>query len=298
MAFELNHDEPVGDGLSRVAKKTLSKGIDALAEGQPVEAVHDARKTVKKLRAIVSLVDGTARHLRPVKKSLRRVARRLSPLRDAHAIAETCRRLVGKSPTNLQPTLRAIARSLAARARQLERDAFHDELREDTRRKLRRAKRALRRTHLDRVSDAAAAAGVKRAYRRARRALREARASGNPVDFHQWRKEVKTLWYHARLLGAQWHMQESIESLGHIEEWLGEDHNVAILRERLARHRQWRVPALLTGIEESCERYQAELRRQAVAVGEQFFAEPPGAFVRHVRAAQGTEPPRREQQAA
>jgi CHAD domain-containing protein len=297
MAFELNRDEPVDAGLERLAKKTLSKGLAALAKAPTADAVHEARKSVKKIRAIVSLVERSAGHTRPIRKSLRRASRRLSPLRDARAIADTCTRLVDESPNNLRPVLRAIARSLAARARRLERKAFERDLRGDTRRTLRRTRRALRQARLDRVGEQAVGDGVQRAYRRARRALRDAQASGGPEDFHRWRKRVKTLWYHARLLVTHWRTHDAVDTLGKIEEWLGEDHNVGVLRERLASKRRWRVPSVVSAIGHTCDRYQAELRRQAMAAGEGFFADQAGAFVRRVRAAPRRQP-RREAHAA
>ena len=78
--------------------------------------------------------------------------------------------------------------------------------------------------------------GLARGYRRGRRALREAVDRPTDEHVHEWRKSVKTLWYHVRLLepAAPSVFAPAIEALDHLAEALGDDHDLAVLVERLA----------------------------------------------------------------
>lgn len=81
-------------------------------------------------------------------------------------------------------------------------------------------------------------AGLLRSYERGRRGLDCARESEEAADLHQWRKRVKDLWYHERLLApvcgrvVQGHAKE----LDRIAELLGDDHDLAVLREQLTQN--------------------------------------------------------------
>jgi CHAD domain-containing protein len=123
--------------------------------------------------------------------------------------------------------------------------------------------------------------------------LADAEARGDADRFHRWRKRVKTLWYHARLLASRWHTQQAVGALAQLEDWLGEDHNVAVLRERLADMPDLRDSTLWDAIDAICRDYQTELRDQALAAGRRFYAERPKAFVRRWRARDRREPRRR-----
>ena len=58
-AFRLRSDEPVGKGIARMAHGRIGHALEELGgttDSAPEEAVHEARKDVKKLRALLRLV--------------------------------------------------------------------------------------------------------------------------------------------------------------------------------------------------------------------------------------------------
>ena len=79
--------------------------------------------------------------------------------------------------------------------------------------------------------------GLLRAYRRGRQAFAHARATGEMEDLHAWRKRVKDLWYHERLLAptcgptVRGHAKE----LDRLSDLLGDDRDFAILRQELTQ---------------------------------------------------------------
>ena len=286
MAFAVKRSENVGDGLARVAKKTLSKAIEAVDSASTADAIHAVRKSTKKVRAIMVLVESRVGHTRRVEKRLRRIGRSLSPLRDAHAVLETFGHLAKRAAASDRDAFDAAGRVLQASSEQLDRAARRDDLLADARRSLKRARRDVRDVHLDDGVDLSeVVGGVKRAYRRGRRAMAAAADAGTADEFHQWRKRVKTLLYEVRLLAP--HLSRAgvlVRAVRQLEEWLGEDHNVAVLRDQLANDRRLRMPARREPIERLCIAYQAELRQKALALGQRVYTDAPKQFIERLTA--------------
>src|SRR5262245_11696530 len=104
----------------------FSAALSALARREPDdEAIHEARKSVKKIRSILRLLRddlgprGTREEAR-----LRTAAHALSALRDADATAETLDTLHGRYPQVVDGEVRrAVTRGLRGRQRRTRRGA-------------------------------------------------------------------------------------------------------------------------------------------------------------------------------
>jgi CHAD domain-containing protein len=74
--------------------------------------------------------------------------------------------------------------------------------------------------------------GLRRVYKRGRNRLAEAYAEPAPEKFHKWRKRVKYLWYHTRILKPLWPnlLDELADELHDLSDYLGDDHDLAELR--------------------------------------------------------------------
>ena len=120
--------------------------------------------------------------------------------------------------------------------------------------------------------------GIERIFRKGRAALL-ARKRPGPENFHNWRKRVKDHWYHVRLLEDLWTewMQGYEASLKDAETWLGDDHNLVILRELLIRE-----PGLfgksIELVVDRIGRQQRKLRTNAESLGERIYREKPGIW--------------------
>src|SRR3954454_9500537 len=94
MAYRLSlADDPPGE-LRRCAREQLDNAIEQLVKRRaddPVQAVHDARKSVKKTRSLLPLVrsDLGGSAYRRENAAVREAARRLSDVRDADVLVET-----------------------------------------------------------------------------------------------------------------------------------------------------------------------------------------------------------------
>src|ERR1700690_4419144 len=97
MSFQLKRKESVSDGIRRIVKREIGTALEQLASrGQSDEAVHEARKCLKKVRAALRLVrdelGGPA--YRRENFALRDAARPLTEVRDATMLVETLERLI------------------------------------------------------------------------------------------------------------------------------------------------------------------------------------------------------------
>ena len=109
------------------------------------------------------------------------------------------------------------------------------------------------------------------------------RGPRNPTaeSFHEWRKRVKDHWYHLRLLEGLWAESTRAyeKSLKELETFLGDDHNLAVLRERLGPGGE--TPGL-TDLFTAIDRRQTGLRDRAIQLGGRLYAQKPDEFVGHV----------------
>ena len=66
--------------------------------------------------------------------------------------------------------------------------------------------------------------------------MARARKSQRAVDFHEWRKQIKALWYELRLVeGSGPRIRRDVTALHRAEAWLGNEHNVVVLCDELSK---------------------------------------------------------------
>ncbi|MCW2996433.1 MAG: domain containing protein, partial [Conexibacter sp.] len=120
MSYRLDLDLPVPDALRAVLAERLRHAEDALREGDDATtAVHDARKDIKKARALLRLarpdLDGKA--YKRENTALREIARSLSAAREADVLAETLELVAPRLTGRLsEPELDALRGRVAERA--------------------------------------------------------------------------------------------------------------------------------------------------------------------------------------
>ena len=274
-AYPLNEDEPLPQGIRAVARGRIDHAIDELrakTDSTPEEAVHEARKDMKKLRALLRLARGELGKETFSRENacFRDAARELAGTRDSDVMLETLGALelppgVG---FDLRKAIEVERRQNGAGERVgAARDAVAI---------LKEARKRVDDWPLQRNSFDALAGGVDRAYRRGRRALKSARREPSVEALHEWRKRVKDLWYHHTLLRALWPpVMAAIGDEAHeLSDRLGDDHDLAVLASCVSENAQ-AGPDLF----EAVERRRAKLQAEAFALGARVYAEKPRAFV-------------------
>jgi CHAD domain-containing protein len=231
--FGLLPGERPAAGLRRAALGQLDLAIELLAgatDVTPEEAVHETRKAIKRLRAMMRLLEGElgAKRAGRERRLLRSLAKSLAGARDAEVMVQTLDGLMERHPRNLGRR-RALAelrghleRERAAAAARTERDAA---ARERALAELRALRARVASWRLrDRSAGRLAGPGLERIYRAGRDGRRRARkrksgargrksrargrksgargrksgARGRKSGaraLHRWRKHVKDLRY-------------------------------------------------------------------------------------------------------
>ena len=285
----LDKGERVPDGVRRIAREQLDMSIERL-EGDTGEdlgtAVHETRKSLKRLRATVRLARDEIgdEAYRRENVALRDAGRRLGGARDSQVLLETLDALTDRYPDQAPPERferfkRTLVGQHGAAQRRLHEGAAVAEVVGE----LRRARARVADWRLEREGLDALAPGFKRIYRRARRAYRTARQEPTTENLHELRKRAKYLWYAAQIArGAVPKKMKRIARRAHeLSNLIGEDHDLALLAQR-ATERSDRIPdATAAGdLELLVERRRDELQREALDLARRLFRKKPRKIVR------------------
>jgi len=296
MAYRLKPGESVRESLRRIAREELTSAASRLRQATARsrdEAIHEARKSIKKVRAILRLMRGELGGEYQIEnRRLRDVGRRLAVYRDGSVMIETLDQLgkqIGKNQANDRTTrtLAAIRRGLVENKRRQQRGTRMTDAMRRAGEALLAASARVNRWRLVMDGPVALAPGMETAYRRGRAGLTAARRHARPELCHEWRKRVKDHWYHLRLLENRWNpaTRAREKDLKQLETWLGEHHNLEVLSTKLAAEAVTRRKPdeaklgrkLIGGL-------QHELRHKAIALGERLYSEKPEEFRKNLAA--------------
>ncbi len=267
MPYAFEHDESVPAGVRRIMDEQIVRAREQLTDGgSPREKrIHNARKRFKETRALLRLVREPLGEQFALENAwFRDAGRDLASVRDADAVLEALEKL--ELPQALHDRVRK--KLAAGRA-----EAPLDELIADTQEQL-----VIAQGRIDLWPDMAdsfetLAAGLQRTYRDGRRAMKRA---DTPETLHEWRKHVKTHWYHAQLLRHVWPemMKSYADVLEELSHALGDHHDLHVLHESVAG-----APPELA---ETIDTRQRELERKARELGEKIYAERPSEFTARI----------------
>ena len=312
MSFELRSEESLRKGIRRIVRKQLDDALEELTgehRGQQDEAVHETRKCFKKVRAMLRLVRpviGT-KDYRAENTCLRDAARPLTEVRDAKILIETLDGLVehfqehiaGRAFADVRKALQDNLRSVRQRVLD-EQNAFTvvgEVVRQARERVKGWADVPNRRS--------AVSQGLEDTYRRGRAAFEGAAADPTVEALHEWRKQAKYQRYQLEVLRPLWpeRLEELATEADRMGELLGDDHDLAVLRQMLTDDPERFGDAgdreVLLALIDRC---RAELEQESMLLGRRFFQDKPRQFARRLKgywktwrrattAAQATEAP-------
>jgi hypothetical protein len=321
--FALLPGESPAEGLRRIALGQIDLALELLESGverDPARAVHETRKALKRLRALVRLLrdelpEGAYER---ENAALRDAGRRLAGARDGEVMVNTLEGLLKRHPRKLGQR-RRVARLRDRLSEERGRAAASAVLGDSsTRREVIGDLGAVRSRVLQwrlpqRPGMELAAGGLRRIYGDGRR--RYERAAGGKGDrsraMHEWRKRVKDLRHaaeamdragpgsgerarHGRRRGggrrrarrrreaARIHrLARRADALGEV---LGEDHDLAVFAARLRAD-----PAFQLGgrtrrtLLRLITRRRRQLRRRALREGARLYRRRPKAFLERMR---------------
>jgi CHAD domain-containing protein len=275
--------------VRRIAGGQLEMSIERL-DGDTDEdlgrAVHETRKSLKRVRATVRLVRDELgdEAYRRENVAFRDAGRRLGGARDSQVLLETLDALTDRyadeaPPERFERLKRTLVGQHGAAQRRLHEGAAVAEVLGE----LGHARAHVGGWQLEREGLDALAPGLKRIYRRGRRAYRTARQEPSTENLHELRKRAKYLWYAAQIVraAAPKKMRRIARRAHQLSDLIGEDHDLALLAQRANERRDRFADATAAGeLTVLVERRRAELQRGALELARRLFRKKPRTIVR------------------
>lgn len=292
--------KPRGGGLRLRRNVSLREGLLSAFSGillmarrhaaatslDPMRAVHDFRKSIRRARSVVALLRPALGRTaaRGLAEELRRAFRDTGDLRDTDVLTATLAAVSGDDPE-----LFVEAAEVAARLGANPKAADPGKVVRKALPILRRLPAALEVILPREYSTPDLERGLTRSYRRSQRAWTQAEQSRTDSDFHEWRKRVKELRYQVELLASTGSpsLKAREKALGVLARELGEVTDMSMLCrqiEALAADGGSGIASRLL------ERGRALVRERSEALltrGGEFFSDPPRAFALKALAERG-----------
>ena len=287
MAFHFKKRESPTKAVRRLGRERIGKALDHLRKCDRLEAIHNVRKEVKKVRAVLGLVrEATGGDTaRKSVKNLRAAGRLLRDARDAHVRPRTLERLVVhfKDRLPLNP-FSGIKRVLRQNCLLVTRKFLKGKSVSVVDRLLRKLNRRAGDLKVRTEGWAAIRSGLRESYRQGQSSLAVALKETTPENLHQWRKHVQDLWHQLRLLGPirPEDLRATTDQMKSLSQCLGDDHDLVMLwqfvNRRCARWHAGEVKLL----RQLVELRRKELQAEAFRLGSRFYREKPSAFCRRL----------------
>ena len=285
MAFRFKLDEPIEKGFRRIGAEQIERARrQVMAASDPVSEIHEARKCLKRTRALLRLArEGLGEQVFQTENArFRTISAQLAPARDDHVMRETILKLAADAPAHIQPAIQRLKVAILA--------DLADQPAPDRSGALTQLDRALnrfRRLKIEPDDFHTLERGLERSYRRGVRLFAVAYHDQGDESFHDWRKGAQSYWRHMALLSRAWpeHFDAGVGVARELSQILGNDHDLAILKLRVG---SLAPDALAANDRTAIERFICErqelLRRAARPRGDMIFSERPKAFARRIGA--------------
>ena len=278
MGYCFQAGEPVPDGLRRIVTEEIDRAIAQLGGSGGERSIHEARKCIKRIRALLRLRrPALGTRYAGENRVFRDIGRALSPIRDAAALIGTVEALSERyGPEQLSPVRAAMA--------QIKREREQDSA-PDVQSLVRRLTAARQRVNCwPKGADAFSTIGegLGRVYKAGRKTYAAALDDGSGESYHSWRKSAKYLMYHMKLIApaSPSGLKKLERILDELQEALGDDHNLTVLAQ-LADGNPERFGGedTLKFLHRAISKEQRRLRKKAGTRGSKMYSEKRGEFV-------------------
>lgn len=239
MGYRLRPDKPLASEIRSVAERQISKAIAdlELQPNGPHEAIHDARKRFKRIRALYRLLQPEDPQFRSRENArIRDIARSLSAVRDATALVETVGYLSDFAATDEEgDALEAALAILSARrdriaAEEHDLPAKMTAAASDCREAI-KALDTLEMFNAPGRNTKMLAKAWRKQLGKAHAALAACQDHGNDETYHDLRKSGHTYWMHLSLLREIWPsaMIAKQAECKTLVDLLGHEHDLSVL---------------------------------------------------------------------
>ena len=289
MGYVFKQQESIATNMNRILSEEVRSALEALGNpGEATgEAIHSVRKRIKKIRALFRLVRSELKEkdFKRVNAFYRSIGQQLSSLRDATVMIKTLDKLRQAQPTSVSPKVFTTLHKALLVQQEQAANAFFDDPTQlgGVIQAFEQASQRVSCFSKRHKGFRLLAPNLKGIYRRARKALKVATHKPSIDHLHELRKEIKTLWYHTRLLQPIWSglFKAYEHEFGRLGELLGDDHDFGVMAQviesdRLLVRSQQTKEALLQGLHAQ----RTQLQQQIYPLANRLLTEKAGVFVK------------------
>ena len=289
MGYRFKENESTPDGIKRISLEQIDLAHERLSlkTRNRDRAVHEARVCFKKIRAVLRLVYGELGRdiFRLENREYRDAGRQLSKARVTAVVAGTLEELVRHFNKQLvEPDIKTLRKRLRrAKAEQ------HIDKKQTLQvaEALSSARQRVETWPINKDGFSVLRAGLRRVDKRGRARFELARVARTTDNLHEWRKQVKYLWYQVCILNPMW--PKPLDVLAHelskLADYLSEDHDLALLsRTAIEQAQALGDPGEVEKLILLVDQRRILLQAKAAALGARIYAEKPKAFVNRMQA--------------
>ncbi len=287
MAYRFKLNESLTRGVRRIGLAQLELAEQRLKDtSDPVVAVHEARKSLKRTRALLRLARPALGETvyRRENTQLRDAGRLLSSARDIDVMRETLARLEARLSDNRKACVTPLRELLKGTGTHPGNSAAPANFRK-AKVSIVAAKKRFARLKVKAEGFEQLTAGLQASYRLGRRALARIEEGADGETFHELRKAVQQHWRQMLLLTRAWPevCRARATAARDIAQLLGEEHDYAVLTAFVASHRKnGLTKEELDIVAQACRDRQQELRAFALPMARRLFADRAGPFARRM----------------
>lgn len=296
MPYRFNKKETFKSGFQRIVREELGTSQKVLdVDVVTPKGVHSVRKSLKRLRSLLRLVSPAIGKVAMQKhnREIRDIARLLATRRDSAVLQQTLQSLKvpqssaeDKTSSSMDKVIAAVEQALRGTSDSEDSSVNLDgHAATDVQQRIEREAKALAKTPFTKKGFDAIRDGLSDSYRTGRKKMTGSELNPDSETFHELRKCVQWHWHQMKLLSVAWPelFEARAETARNVSQLLGEDHDLAVLNERVQND-----PALTSRTKRTfadiCGARQQKLRKTASVRIQQLFLEKPGAFTSRIEA--------------
>ena len=276
MGYHIEKGESLATAFGRIAAEEIDLAMAQSRRLHRGEAVHNARKALKRLRALLrSLRLAFPKKLfRAENRHIAATCRRISPLRDVHVQLRTLGKLKAAASPAGDHIRRQLLRQQSSFIRRI------PALRKTVRALLDVSRQSLASWPLRKATAEDLASGLKRIYKQGREAFKTARKSPTPGHLHAWRKKTKSLGYGLELIKnlGSGELSKMIRCSDILTVALGDDQDLFMVLRALDKEHQSNPASDFDRLANRISLKRAKRQKRAFKLGEKVYGEKSGGF--------------------
>ena len=276
MGYHIEKGESLATAFGRIAAEEIDLAMAQSRRLHRGEAVHNARKALKRLRALLrSLRVAFPKKLfRAENRHIAATCRRISPLRDVHVQLRTLGKLKAAASPAGDHIRRQLLRQQSSFIRRI------PALRKTVRALLEVSRQSLASWPLRKATAEDLASGLKRIYKQGREAFKAARKSPTPGHLHAWRKKTKSLGYGLELIKnlGSGELSKMIRCSDILTVALGDDQDLFMVLRALDKEHRSNPASDFNRLANRISLKRAKRQKRAFKLGEKVYGEKPGGF--------------------